>query len=353
VDEDEDLPQQGRELIRTSARLAAAALLLPACVSEAEPDRPATPSAIATSNDAGGPREPKATPPKSPLETSTTSRAFAPPPAPAQGDVLRTIDGRALTKSDLGDFVLRYLPDAAATAMERLVDEAIVEAEARRESVAVSAALVAERADAYVEERRKDARVEFGADVNFEKLVAERYGRDLAAFRADAERLVRTSLLADRLVRLEEFRKDGVETRVVVFADENAARDAVKRLRAGADMTRVAADAGARPPSSPAPIARGDVAERALEERLFAATTGEVLDPIPFVEGGRTWWQVFMATRAWKGADLPWTALARRVEESLRGSPVTREEYERWRARAGARHGEPEAKGSVRTAAGE
>lgn len=276
----------------------------------------------------------------------------SPPPGDA-GDEICRVDGRPVTKSALGDFVLRYMPDRAADALDRLVDEAVIEAEAARESVTLDEETVRVRADAYVEDRRRDARVEYGASTDFEKLLRDRYGRDLASFRADAERVVVTLLLRDRLVRLDQFREDGVEVRVLVLGSEEAARAAAKSLRDGADMTILADRIGLRRPAAPAPAARGDIPEKDLEAKLFAAAAGEIVDPEPFTAGdGATYWQVFRVTRSWRASAEPWTALAARAEESLRASPVTEEEYRRWRRRAYARHAiesDAAARGFVRT----
>jgi hypothetical protein len=243
--------------------------------------------------------------------------------------------------------------------MERLVEEAVVDAEAGRESVTLPSGLLAARTDAYVEDRRKDARVQFGATVDFERLLVERTGRGVDGLRADAERLVRVELLRERLARLDQFRDDGVEVRVLVLPTQDAAFDAAKSLRAGADMTVLAERAGARRPAAPAQVARGEIPERDVEARLFAASAGDVLDPVPFNAGGAVFWQVFKVTRAWKGSAEPWTSIAARVEESLRASPASPEECARWLGRVCARQDAADAgdvrgaKGSVRGAAGQ
>lgn len=278
------------------------------------------------------------------------------PPGDLGAEICR-VDGRPVTTAALGDFVLRYMPDRAADAVDRIVDAEVVRAEAAREAVTVSDEAVRVRVDAYVEERRRDARVQYGASTDFETLLRDRWGRDLASFRADSERAVRLLLVRDRLVRLDQFREDGVEVRVLVLGSEDAARTAAKSLRDGADMTILAERAGLRRPASPAPAARGDIPEKDLEARLFAAATGDVLDPVPFAgPDAATFWQVFKVTRAWRGSDAPWAAIAARVEDSLAASPVTEEEYRRWRRRAYARHSietAEAAKGSVRTADGQ
>lgn len=267
------------------------------------------------------------------------------------------MDGRALTKADLGDFVLRYMPDLAAEALDQMLDEAVIGAEAAREGVTAPDAEVEARTDAYIEGRRRDARVQFGASADLGKVLRERYGRDLSAFRSDSRRLVGAVLLRDRLVRLDEFREDGVDLRVVVLPSEAAAHDAVASLRAGADLTLYAEKAGVPRPSAPPPVARGEIPEKDLEALLFASSAGDVLDPVPFdVKGRGTFWQVFKVVSVWRGSTEPWAALRRTVESSLAGSPVTEEEYRRWRTKAYARHrieSPGAAKGSIPAPRGE
>ncbi len=290
-------------------------------------------------------------PPRREVPLPPVAATVAPAPRPAlpaaaaRDEALYRVDGRAVTKADVGDFVLRYFPDRAQEALDQLLDEALFGADASREGVTVPEALVRERTDAYVEERRRETRLQYGSGADFDTLVRERYGRTLPEFRADAERLVRTLLLRDRVVRLAELREDGVEVRVLVLPTDEAARDAATSLRDGADMTLLAERNGLRAPAAPPPFARGDVPDAALEARLFAAAPGDVLDPVAFdapparKDGEpRRWWQVFRVVRRWTARAEPWASIGPEVEASLRDAPVTAEEYLRWRRRALTRH---------------
>jgi hypothetical protein len=307
---------------------------------------------------AAPPADPRAVP-AAPFVAKRSETRPVPLPAPRSPgaeDVFR-VDGRSISKSDLGDFVLRYLPDRAQDALSQLVDEALIEAEAARETMPVAERDVEERTAAYVEERRKDARIQYGPSTDLETLMKERYGRDLASLRADAARLVRTLILRDRLVRLDELREDGVEIRVLVLASRTDAEDAVRSLRDGADMTLYAERAGLRRPAAPAPASRGEIPEKELEAKLFAASAGDVLDPVPFDAPGKgTFWQVFKVVRAWKATAAPWDAVSAPVLASLAATPVTEDEYRRWQRRALARHKVEvldAGKGFVRTGAGQ
>jgi hypothetical protein len=274
-----------------------------------------------------------------PATARLATAALVPTPisSPGAGDVLGSIDGKPLTRADLGDFVLRYEPERAAQTLDRMLEAAVVTAEAARESVVVPQAQLDAQVDAWLEERRRDARVQYGED--FEHVLRELYGRGLDDWRADAAALARIALLRERLVRLDQVREDGVEVRVLVLPDEAAARRAATSLREGADVTLYAQRAGISPPTAPATFAKGEIPDKDLEALLFAAKDGEVPDPVPFeaAAGGRRW-QVFKVVRAWKADLRPWPEIASAIEQSLATAPVAEEELRRWRRRAFARH---------------
>jgi hypothetical protein len=195
---------------------------------------------------------------------------------------LYVVGSRSVTKADLGDFILRYFPERAADALTQLVDEALIRLEADREQVLLTPAEVEQRTDAYLEERRRQVRIQYGKDVELEQVVRTRFGRDLEQYRKDAQRLAELALLRDRLVRLDQAREDGIEVRVLVFRERETAFEAARRLREGADMTRLAKRAGVRPPEAPPPFTRAEIQPPDLAERLFTAGAGGIPDPEPF-----------------------------------------------------------------------
>ncbi len=262
-------------------------------------------------------------------------------PSPASRDAtLYVIAGRPLTAADLGDFILRYFPDRAREPLGQLVDEVLVQHEAARENVTVDEPRVSERTAVYLEERRREVRVQYGEDATLEDLLARSFGRTLEEFGHDAERLARVGLLRDRLVRLEQRREERVEVRALTFEDEEQARAAARNLREGADMTLLARRLGLRAPSAPPPLGRSDVqpAERAAE--VFAAAPGTVLEPRAFTgRDGRVWWEVIKIVGAWPADDRPWRELAAVIEKGLAARPVGVPEYLAWRRRVVRRAG--------------
>jgi hypothetical protein len=275
---------------------------------------------------------------------AAASRPVAGPLALPSGDeeALFRVGGRPVTRADLGDQLLRYHPEDAARALAQVVDQAVVLAEAQREGVTVDDDAVRAHAESFLAERRREARVQHGALSDPDRLLEERYGRSLDTLRGDLARLARATLLRDRLVRLDQLRRPGVEVRVLVLASETAARSVAAQLRTGADMTLLAERAGLRSPVAPPPLAPGDVVEPDLRELLFAAQEGAVLGPLRFEDAARrerAWWQVLKVVRCWPLRTEPWSALRGEVEARLALVPVTGDEVQRWRQDAYARQG--------------
>jgi hypothetical protein len=250
-----------------------------------------------------------------------------------------------VTTADRGDYVLRFHPGVVGPALERLARTAIVESEAAREGVSVDATVVEAAASRAVDDRLRRLRLEFGAGADPAESLRRTTGRTVAELRDDLVRAIRTDLLRERLARLDALRRDGIELRVLVAADERTALAVAAQWRDGADAGLLATRLGLRPPEAPAAVHPSDVPDPALRARMEAAAPGTVLDPVAFESDehesaeGRTGWQVFKVVRTWKGTAEPWAALAPRVEAWLREAPPAEDELAAWEARAARRAG--------------
>jgi len=144
------------------------------------------------------------------------------------------LDDRALTKSDLGDFVLATSRTARPRHSIRCSTKPI-EAESARESVSVRSR--GARADRCVHLRsgRREARVQYGAATDFEKLLRDATVASSRSYRADAERLVRAQPCGTVSSALTSSARTAVEIRVLVLHDRSAARAAAKSIREGAE----------------------------------------------------------------------------------------------------------------------
>jgi len=256
------------------------------------------------------------------------------------GATLYVIGDREISAAALGDFILRYFPDRVRDPLGQLVDEALVEIEVARQGVSIAPELVAERANAHIEARRKEVRVEYGADASLEDLLASSFGRSIEEFQQDAQRLARIALLRDRLVRLDQLRVDRVEVRALTFADQKAAESAATRLATGADMTLLARRLGLRPPVAPPPFARDEITPPERAEQVFAAQPGEVLEPRAFTgSDGRTWYEVIKVVAKTQARTEPWERLRDEIAADVVARPVGVPEYLAWRRRTIRRAG--------------
>ncbi len=261
-------------------------------------------------------------------------------PSPGNGadDTLYVIGGRSIGESDLGRFMLRYFPDHAREALIQLVDVVLVEAEAARLGVTADERLVREKTSAYVEERARQTREQYGEDARLSDLLEEKYGRDLARFTRDAERLARVAVLRDVLVRYDQAATPRATLRVLVAPDEAAAADLADRLRRGADPVLLARSIGMEEPVSPPPLARDEIRPDTLGAAVFGASPGEVIGPFPFTaEDGTTWFQVVRVVARTDGSGAGYPTLAEAVGRDIASRPVGVDEYLAWRQRALAR----------------
>ena len=286
--------------------------------------------------------------PASPALTHLVAGRGADPPsgiAGPHGELMRA-GQRLVTTADLGEFVLRWQPDVARTALRRLALEVLVAAEASREGVEPPADLLNAAADRAFADRVRRLRLEHGTGADVAAVLRRDYGRSETELREDLRRAVRIDLLRERLARLDAMRRDGMELRVLVLADERAAVTAATQWRAGADGGLIARRLGVAGPDAPPAVVPADVPDVRLRERLLAAAPGAVLDPVPFDAadetrpgGVRTWWQVFKVVRSWKATTAPWSDLAAAIEASLRDAPAGDDELAAWEVRASQRAG--------------
>jgi hypothetical protein len=255
------------------------------------------------------------------------------PPAP-----VAAVGDARISKADLADFQFVRYRERWAEAVDELVDERIVAAEAARLAIVVPPSALDAAVDAEVAARREQLRARFGDAADLAASVKDYYGFDVETWRRTvlAPRLV-VHLALSRVVRLSARMREHVLARVIAVRDRAKATTLREKLDRGADFSLLALEESEDPSRKQggvvAPIGRGDLPSADAEAALFSAAAGAVVGPLEVSGAGGVEWHLFRVIEkipAWTGAP---GALLPRLEEDLAKNPVTTPEYDRWSAR--------------------
>ena len=250
-----------------------------------------------------------------------------------------TIGRVAISKQDLADYWFDRYPEEYGRTLNALIDERIVSDRARRWHITVSPGALDKAVQTEVDARRKQLQEMYGKAVSLDTEVQRAYGVNLAAWQREILRpRLRMAMLLNRVVRLDTRARDTVQARVIVMTDRARADGVARKLRSGADFSLIALRESEDPTASKGGqlplISRGDLAFPGVEARLFEARSGQILGPLEVMVEGKPQFHIYKVIRRlspWRG-DL--ATLGRRLEQDLDASPVTRSEFERWRARS-------------------
>ena len=244
----------------------------------------------------------------------------------------------SIEDADLVDYWFARHREGWYQTLDELIDERIVQYEARRLGIEAPPEAVAKALADEVAAREAQLRETYGDEVLLEDEVRRAYGVGLLAWKRDIlEPRLRAFQLLQRVVRLDTRRRPRLVVRVIVSETEGDANGIVRRVQAGADFSLIALKESKDPTAESGgvlpPIARGDLALPAVEARLFQAAPGELVGPLPVrLEGVQTWhvYRVVEQTPPWSGTRAE---LLERLEDDLRQEPVSSQEFARWRAR--------------------
>lgn len=248
--------------------------------------------------------------------------------------VVVKVGGAEIRRSDVGDFAMRYFRDQANEAITHLVDETILDAEAKEHDIEVPADLLARAVEAEVSDFARKVKVQFGATTSIEEYLRDRYGLTPEEHRKDLMRLVRVQLLRDRVIRFSALREDRVEVREAVFADEAGARRASEGARAGADLGTLAERGGVRAATVLPPVPRDEISPPDLADAVFGLRDGEVSDAIIVTSDGRRQWHVYKMVRHLPARSGSFADLRAEIERGLLEKAVEPFEYKMWARKA-------------------
>jgi len=254
--------------------------------------------------------------------------------------IIAKVEGRPITTTDVWRMMDLAIPQEAAATLRQMLLGELGRLMARDEGITVPRPVLEEALEEALAEQRARFDVEVETGVTLEEYLQARHGLTIAQHEAEMRRMVLTSLLLERAVRLDQRRMRRDETAVILVEDAVLAREIADQLAEGASFTVLArrhsvhpsgAFGGGLPPVPP--DARID-----LLEGREALEPGDVLGPVPVEIGETRYYRLVRLVARAEPDPSPWPALAEQIEAELVTRPVIPAELAIFEERARARY---------------
>lgn len=234
------------------------------------------------------------------------------------------VEGHPITATDVWRMMDLALPQETEATLRQIMLGELGRLVARDEGIDVPRALLDEAVETALTEQRARFEAEVASDVTLEEYLAARHGLSLEQHVEEMRRMVLTSLLLERAVRLDQRRMRRDETAVILVEDAVLAREIADQLVDGASFSVLArrhsvhpsgAFGGGLPPVPP--DARID-----LLEGREALEAGDVLGPAPIDIGEARYYRLVRLVGRVEPDERPWDALREEIEAEIVTRPV-------------------------------
>jgi len=322
----------------TVSRLPPAALVaLASCLLLGPGGLPA--ASAATSQDAAAPRLAAATPADETAPASASDASAADSQARVSAAELRSLVGDsdpvvrqvgevAIRASDVYRVMDLAAPKLAGDVLREMVLTTLAELEARREGVDVPRAeLEAQVEDAMAEQRARFA-VEGDPSMTLEEFLLAFHGMTPEAYRDETRRMVLSSMLLDRTVRLQSLRSGRDDLQIILLTDDTIAQEVATLLAEGASFEVLAKRHSVHPSGKDGgymPALASDVPVALVEGRQMLVP-GEVLGPAPVTVQGKDFVRFVRLVERHPAREGSWAELRDEVEADLQRTPMNPDE---------------------------
>jgi parvulin-like peptidyl-prolyl isomerase len=259
---------------------------------------------------------------------------------PERIDVVAKVGGHAITAADLVAHVRQKYPNELQAALDNLIDSHIIATEAKRLGIDVDEPLIEAEREAKELVARKRARIEMGADANFERYVESEMQMSLHEYRDAERRQLREKYLYSRIIRYHQIAEDRARFRVILVERRDLAEKLLDELERGADFAilakqhslQAAADEGGLVPWLCRSAMTPGVADIA-----FSLEPNQV-GPLTIIrdEEGRYRYQIIKLLDKKLGRRVDYAEVRGEVEASLKAGPVTQFEWIQWKLLRGS-----------------
>jgi hypothetical protein len=249
--------------------------------------------------------------------------------------VVVVVGGLELRRSDVFRVLDLAAPARSAEVIREMVLSTAATLEADREDIDVPADLLEREVQNAIAQQKASFALEVDETLPLEEYLEQRHGLTPEAYRTEVRRMVLSSLLLERAVRLDQLRSRRDLVAILVVEDAELAAEVGAQLREGASFAVLARRHSVHPSAerggevAPVPV---DLRSPLYEGRQRLAP-GELLGPEPLQLDGRTYWRLLRLIDRHEAETAPWEELRERVEEELRTRPPTPDELALFEAR--------------------
>jgi hypothetical protein len=240
-----------------------------------------------------------------------------------------------LRRSDVFRVLDLSAPARSAEVIREMVLSTAALLEAEREGIDVPADLLEQEVSNAIAQQKASFALEVDETLPLEDYLEQRHGLSPEDYRAEVRRMVLSSLLLERAVRLEQLREARDEVAIMVLPDAELASEVAGQLREGASFSVLAGRHSLHPSAerggevAPLPVD----AQGALYEGREELQSGEFLGPEPIELDGRVYWRLLRLLDRHEAETAPWSELRERIEEELAARPPTPDELAIFEAR--------------------
>ena len=260
----------------------------------------------------------------------------------ARGDdaVVVTVGDVELHRSDVFRVLDLAVPSRSAEVIRQMVLTTAAAMDASREGIDVSATDLDAEVERAIAEQKASFALEVDEKMPLEEYLRLRHGLSPEDYHLEVRRMVLSTMLLERAVRLSELRAASDELQVLVVEDADLARQLGEQLRAGASFSVLAKKHSIHPSAAQG----GDLPPVPLDEPMpllagrEALSPGDLLGPDPLTIGGRTVWRILRLVDRHQADDRPWAALRDQLEAGLAARGLTGDELALFEARVADRY---------------
>jgi parvulin-like peptidyl-prolyl isomerase len=249
--------------------------------------------------------------------------------------VVREVGDVEILASDVFRIVDLVSPTVVDEVLPQLVLSIIARQEARRLGLDLPSEQLEDQIDLALETQRTQFALQGNPDMSLEQFLQSFYDMSPADLRAETRRMVMSSMVLERLVRLGQWSSARDELQIIMVEEHSLALEIEAKLQEGASFSVLAKQHSLHPSASAggfmSPLS--DAVAQPLARGRKTLEVDGVLGPAPITVGDKDFWRFLRLVDRLPAVQGSWDELRDRLEQDLEQRPMNSEELAGFEAR--------------------